>query len=491
MRHVGSMKTKTTPFRLLLLTALIAAHSLWAADPPASPSELLEKGIYAEETKGDLDSAIALYQQLIAEAKTNASLAAQAQLRIGQCLLKKNRPAQAAEAFQQLIRDYPNEKEAVARAREYLPTDLPLGPVSWVDGERLRLRLTLQTGVAFGVSEYRADLVKSDGQAFWRVGARVSAGGGRQTYSCVDTEPANLRPIRSRWNHSLFGDVSAVYKPDEVELQRAGNPKPVKVALSTPVIDNEEFIYVMRLLPLKVGYKTNAQIFSTIANSTTPVSLEVIGKETVKVPAGKFDCFKVRLSVGQVFWYSADERRYLVKYDIGSLIGELVSITQQKPGKPVLFRDDELGLSLSAPSDWVVHRGSPEETKKQTDIQLADSTAEADAGELSLMETATLSSQARQSARAWAENDFKETGLKMFKDLKIRPESWKSYTVSGRSGTGFVADYTDNGKPRALFALYALGAKKSERFVLLSAVDKFEPLMKEMTAIIASYRMTK
>ena len=91
------MKTKYSFFTLarrakatLLLSFILglaatAPRSLQAA----SPSELLEKGIYSEETKGDLDAALQLYQQVVAEAKTGEALAAQAQYRLGVCHYKK------------------------------------------------------------------------------------------------------------------------------------------------------------------------------------------------------------------------------------------------------------------------------------------------------------------------------------------------------------------------------------------------------------------
>ena len=100
---LGVMKTTlVTCISVLIVAATAAIHSTAAPAAPASPSELLEKGIYNEETKGDLDSAIAIYQQLVAEANVNQSLAAQAQFRLGQCYLKKNRTAEAIAAVCQL-----------------------------------------------------------------------------------------------------------------------------------------------------------------------------------------------------------------------------------------------------------------------------------------------------------------------------------------------------------------------------------------------------
>src|SRR5690242_9629086 len=68
-RQIHPMKTSLlTSTRVFILTASIAlAPCLSRAASP--PSELLEKGIYTEETKGDVDAAIAIYQQLISEAK--------------------------------------------------------------------------------------------------------------------------------------------------------------------------------------------------------------------------------------------------------------------------------------------------------------------------------------------------------------------------------------------------------------------------------------
>src|SRR6266436_6333908 len=108
-----------------------------------SPSELLEKGIYNQDTKGDLDSAITIYQQVVAEASSNQQISAHAQFRLGQCLFKKNRTAEATAAFEKLIHDFPNETNLVAKAREYLPSGLTLGPVPWVDGERMQLNISV------------------------------------------------------------------------------------------------------------------------------------------------------------------------------------------------------------------------------------------------------------------------------------------------------------------------------------------------------------
>src|ERR1035437_415970 len=114
------MKTITALCTLFAISALNVSAAVYAQPSPTvpeSPSELLEKGIYNQDTKGDVDSAIAIYQQGLARARSNQALATQDRFGLGQCYLKKHRPAEAKAAFEKLIRDFPNEKELAAKAR--------------------------------------------------------------------------------------------------------------------------------------------------------------------------------------------------------------------------------------------------------------------------------------------------------------------------------------------------------------------------------------
>ncbi|HYG34376.1 MAG TPA: tetratricopeptide repeat protein, partial [Clostridia bacterium] len=81
-------------FGLLTATQSLSAVSL---------SELLEKGIYTEETKGDLDAAMQLYKQIVSEAQAGQKLAAEAQYRLGVCYYKKKNYAEAVAAFEMLV----------------------------------------------------------------------------------------------------------------------------------------------------------------------------------------------------------------------------------------------------------------------------------------------------------------------------------------------------------------------------------------------------
>jgi hypothetical protein len=478
------MKTTTT---LLIVFAILIASmtvAVRAQTAPASPSELLEKGIYAQDTKGDIDSAIAIYQQLVAEQDINHSLAAQAEFRLAQCYQKENRTAEATAAFQKLVHDYPNETNLVAQARAYLPSGLTFGPVPWVDGERLQLTVMLASGADIGVSEYRADLVpQANGSNIWRVGCRMMAAGA-QSVSSVDTDADTFRPITGHWKHSLLGEITTVYSASQAQVQRAGKTQPETIPVEGAVYDNEEAMHAMRRLPLQVGYKTTISVVAALAAATVlPIGVEVVAKEAVETPAGKFDCYKVHLNINQDFWFSDDAHRYLVKFEAGGISALLTSVTQRRPGESVAFHDAETGASFTAPADWVVWRATHGQPEGQVLIRTLDPDADTDDGGVRLFATDTLSETAQKSARAWM-NEF----LQQRKNIKVRPDSWKELTIDGRPAVSCVGDYTEGGKSRVYFLARALGVKNSELFVIACAPDKYDALKAQFDTIVASYR---
>ncbi len=101
---------------ILTLAALVFTSQAWGQ----SASTLLQEGLFTEETVGDLDAAIKIYKQIVADAQKNRVYAAQAQYRIGMCNLKQGRNDRAVGAFQKLIEQFPKQNELVAQANARL-----------------------------------------------------------------------------------------------------------------------------------------------------------------------------------------------------------------------------------------------------------------------------------------------------------------------------------------------------------------------------------
>ena len=100
-------------FLLVLGTSIVSAGT-------KSPAILLQEGLYAEETEGDLDKAIKLYQQVVAESAEIERIGAQATYQLDMCYLKKSNKEKAAEYFKLVISNYSAQKAIVKKANQQL-----------------------------------------------------------------------------------------------------------------------------------------------------------------------------------------------------------------------------------------------------------------------------------------------------------------------------------------------------------------------------------
>jgi hypothetical protein len=88
-------------------TYRITAFMLMALPLSAqTAAELLQKGIFDQETAGDLDGAIAIYHQIVNSGSSPRDVAAQAQYRLAQSLLQKGDLPNGAQEFANLARNY-------------------------------------------------------------------------------------------------------------------------------------------------------------------------------------------------------------------------------------------------------------------------------------------------------------------------------------------------------------------------------------------------
>ncbi len=106
---------------LVVVLVLAISGTLWAE----SASVLFEKGLYNEETVGDLDAAIAVYKQIIDDAQANRRYVAQAHYRLGMCHLKKGNKDEAAKCFQQLTSHFSDQTETARQAQQQLDKIYP------------------------------------------------------------------------------------------------------------------------------------------------------------------------------------------------------------------------------------------------------------------------------------------------------------------------------------------------------------------------------
>jgi hypothetical protein len=82
--------------------------------------------------------------------------------------------------------------------------------------------------------------------------------------------------------------------------------------------DNDTSLFLWRTLPFAEGYEASYTTIITNRRSRQEVVLSVTRKETVTVPAGTFDCWRLEIATAnarQVAWYADTPTRPLIRYD--------------------------------------------------------------------------------------------------------------------------------------------------------------------------------
>jgi hypothetical protein len=98
----------------LAALAAVAVLPLATVGSAQTAAELLQKGIYAQQTAGDVDGAIQVYRQVVGMTGVDRALAARAQMQIVSALLQKGDMASASREFNTLEIRYSDQRELIA-----------------------------------------------------------------------------------------------------------------------------------------------------------------------------------------------------------------------------------------------------------------------------------------------------------------------------------------------------------------------------------------
>jgi hypothetical protein len=301
---------------------------LYAATAGAqSGADLLQKGIYAQETLGDLDGAIRIYRQVTGSATAPKQLAAQAQYQLVLCMLQKGDRAAAAHELDLLTRDFPDQQDFINKARKLIPGASTLLAPPWGDGEASQLNIK-RDGVFTGEYLYYSATP-------WRMTVPDNERDPNRNRTALDNAQAvylawQLKTTTSTRAVEIMVDRDTMRRmgPDQFDSDDAlGDPSAAPFA--GPAIDAEPLVFRMRMLPLAVGYKTTLTTLPFLLGQGVPrpVDLAVTAVEAVQTVAGKFNCYKVSFaSLGQTFWIGVDGARPLVKFQSGKVEAELVKV---------------------------------------------------------------------------------------------------------------------------------------------------------------------
>jgi len=175
---------------LLALVVTVAAADRVAAQ---TGRDLFQQALVKERAEGDLHSAIALYERVVAEFAADRQLAASALLQLGQCYEKLG-STDAEQAYQRVVQEFADQTELVTLARLRLRTLRPAAAAN--QGPVARRALTL--------AETRDALPEMEPSPDGRLVAYVSTSdGGIYVRDVASGEVRQLVPgLPATWNYS-------------------------------------------------------------------------------------------------------------------------------------------------------------------------------------------------------------------------------------------------------------------------------------------------
>jgi len=354
---------RTNKIKAFAICLLIAALCRSAVGQNPTTSELLQKGIYLQETVGDLDGAIKVYRQVVQMAGVSRTNAAQAEYRLGVCLLKKGQSAEAAKTFSRLIEAYPEQNELVAKAREMIAADSRLGGLTllqapWTDGEVLAYT-TKQKDSSTNKSWYSFQSSKTD-SGRWTLDARGNSDSSifvQLSFGRVEVDGVTMKPITMFGTRGFGHNYQVNYKPRAAQMMDSDTGNVTEIALTGPVFESVELPALLRRLPWAAGYKvTLTLLWSAGMGGAAAYEFAVSGEEDVQTPAGNFHCYRVErrspadpASVQEKYWISSDSARLLVKSDFAGVVTQLSASPSPEES---FFRNEASGVSFNVPAGW-------------------------------------------------------------------------------------------------------------------------------------------
>ena len=244
-------------------------------------------------------------------------------------------------------------------------------------------------------------------------------------------------------------------------------------------------VSLLRRLPLAEGYETLIPVTGR-PGFTAAAECRVIARESVTVPAGTFECFKVTLGVEPRFeyqWISADKNRYTVKIENPELDVELMEITSIDRNWTA-YSHAGTGISLKAPEGWVIPPSACAEADREM-VQIFPP-------RLKYVGIFTSRKYDGQASLREEGDEIIATIQKKRKDFTVRPESWKETTLAGQPALSFTADYLLTGPfdkdGRKMVEYCILAAKGSNLLQFRFRVngDRFETKKADFDSIAAS-----
>lgn len=480
----------------LALTSIVLAFTATAAPPQKTPSTgLLEQGIYAEETIGDLNQAIAIYSKIVNDEKARRPEVAQALFRLAICHMNLGQNGKANLMFHQLINDYPEQTALTAEARKLVTQDrINLAPIPWSSGEVAFYDIKRSGAGKIGAIAFSTADTLADGVPAVKLSSYTSLLiAGQTDYADTYVTKEGFIALKGASTNSTLGQNRIQYKKDSLHVASVvkGKKSSNDIEVNRPYYTDLQLHSLVRRLPLNTGYRTDFTLF--IQNSTLPLNarLEIKDPEKVSVPAGEFDCYRVeikayeqsKLTLDMTYWVSTKADRQVVKAQNASATYELTALANRND-QALAFQKGSLRMSLTAPQGWVPLEIDPLQPGHDLWLSLIP-----DGGDTFVLLAATEGLKAANDeknadrVKRIVDGDINALSAAL-PGFALRSDSRHDLAVAGASAQRFIADFESDGKPMVEYRTYILAPAGLFWFTFRTERTLFDEKRSEYDAIV-------
>ncbi len=138
--------------------------------------------------------------------------------------------------------------------------------------------------------------IEVDGKPVWRIVTSQESPRGVAADTFI-LDYKTLVPIKRSASQGQI-KIRVDYTKDSIKgtIDMGGNEMPIDMELPAPVFGEETaMLFAIEALPLAEGYMTTLRTYDLMSGKVRPMALEVTGMETVTVPAGSYETYKIEL----------------------------------------------------------------------------------------------------------------------------------------------------------------------------------------------------
>jgi hypothetical protein len=152
---------------------------------------------------------------------------------------------------------------------------------------------------------------------------RYESPNGNSDTTTVVVDAATLKPVSSlreiqNDNPDDEDRITVAYTDDGATISTGDGDKQSGMSVDEHSYDNDTSLFLWRTIAFAEGYESSYITVITNRRDDQQVVLRVTGKETITVPAGQFDAWRLEVvtsNARQVAWFADTPEKPMVRYD--------------------------------------------------------------------------------------------------------------------------------------------------------------------------------